>query len=134
MKKIAKLVLAGVAAWIGGLGVILTLLYFGNGGSDFTLTDFMGFGVLFVLASTLLMLGVYLPGLFWFRGRSQNRILFPLFSGLLLNLPIFVLLAILIGRKVSASEAFGFMLTFLVAGLVFGFGFAAAGYHQRQRF
>lgn len=134
MKKMAKLFLTAVAALIGGLVVILMLLYFVNGGSDFTLTDFMGFGVLFVVTSTILMFAVYLPGLFWLRGRSQNRILFPLFSGLLLNLPIFVLLAVLIGRKVSASEAFGFMLTFLVAGLVFGFGFAAAGYHQRQRF
>lgn len=134
MNKIAKLVLAGVAAWISGLGVILAVLYFGNGGSDFTLTDFMGFGVLFVIASTVLMLLVYLPGLLWFRRKRSKTLFFPLFSGVLLNLPIFILLGILIGRKVSASEALGFMLTFLVAGLVFGFGFAAAGYHERQRF
>jgi hypothetical protein len=30
----------------------------------------------------------------------------------------------------SASEALGFMLTFLVAGLVFGLGFAGAGYRE----
>jgi len=106
--------------------MILILLYFGNRGSDFTLVDFMGFGVLFVAASTLLMLLVYLPGLFWLRRRSQKRFLFPIFSGVLFNLPIFLLLAILSGRKMSASEAFGFMLTFLVAGLVFGFVFVPA--------
>lgn len=126
MKRIGKLFLAFAVCWIAGLSVILILLYFGNGGSDFTLVDFMGFGVLFVAASTLLMLLVYLPGLFWLRRYSQNHLLFPLVSGVVLNLPIFLLLAILSGRKMSASEAFGFMLTFLVAGLVFGFAFVPA--------
>lgn len=133
MNKMVKLFLAGVAAWIGGLGVILAVLYFGNGGADFTVTDFTGFGVLFVVVSTLLMLGVYLPGLLWLRRKSSKTLFFPLFSGVILNLPIFILLVILIGRKVSAPEAVGFMLTFLVAGLVFGLGFARAGYHERQR-
>jgi hypothetical protein len=124
MKRIAKLFLAALLAWIGGLIVISVVLYFGNSGSDFTLTDLMGFGVLFLVASTLLMMLVYLPGLFWLRRKNRKRILFPLFSGLLLNLPVFVFLAILIGRKMSASESIGFMLTFLVAGLVFGLAFA----------
>lgn len=134
MNKIGKLFLTAVASWIGGLSVILALLYFLNGGADFTRTDIMGFGVLFVVASTLLMLGVYLPALFWLRRKHQKRFVFPLFSGVLLNLPIFILLGVLIGRKMSASEALGFMLTFLVAGLVFGLGFVGAGYHERQRF
>ena len=132
MRKIGKLLLAFAAAWLAGLSVILTLLYFGNGGSDFTLTDFMGFGVLFVVASTILMLIVYLPGLFWLRRLSQKRFLFPVFSGVLFNLPIFLLLAILSGRKMSPSEAFGFMLTFFVAGLVFGFAFVPAARGDEQ--
>lgn len=61
MKKIAQVLLAMIAAWLGGLIVIFTLLYFANGGADFTRADLMGFSVLFVVASTLLMLGVYLP-------------------------------------------------------------------------
>lgn len=134
MKKIAQLLLTIIAAWLGGLIVIFTLLYFMNGGADFTREDLMGFGVLFVVVSTLLMLGVYLPGLFWLRRKSSKTLFFPLFSGMILNLPIFILLGFLIGRKMSAAEALGFMLTFLVAGLVFGLGFARAGYHERQRF
>ena len=133
MKKIAQLLLALIAAWFGGLIVIFTLLYFANGGSDFTREDLMGFGVLFVVASTLLMLGVYLPALFWLRRRNQKRILFPLFTAVVLNLPIYLLLVILIGRKVSSSEALGFMLTLLVAGLIFGSLFVLTGLHRRQR-
>ena len=132
MKRIGKLLAGFAAAWLAGLSVILILLYFGNGGSDFTVTDFMGFGVLFVVASTMLMLVVYLPGLYWLRRRSQKRFLFPVFSGVLFNLPIFLLLAVLSGRKMSPSEAFGFMLTFLVAGLVFGFAFGPAARGDEQ--
>lgn len=123
MKTILKVFIAMLAAWIGGLAVILLQLYFGNGGSDFTFTDFMGFGVLFVAASGLLMLAVYFPGLLWFRRKTSNQLLFPIFSGLLLNLPIFIVLGILAGRKMSPTEALGFMLTFLTAGLLFGFVF-----------
>ena len=133
MKRIAKLFLAALLASIGGLAVILAVLYLGNSGSDFTPTDFTGFGVLFLVASTLLMLLVYLPGLFWLRRKNRKRILFPLFSGLLLNLPVFVLLAILIGWKMSASESIGFMLTFMVAGLVFGLGFAGTELAERAQ-
>ncbi len=126
MKKIGKILLAAITAWLGGLITILTLLYFGNGGSDFTLTDFLGFGILFVIASGVVMLLVYLPGLFWFRRRSNKRFLFPVVSGVLLNLPIYLLLLILNGRKMSPTEAAGFMLTFLVAGVLFGFVFGSA--------
>jgi hypothetical protein len=132
MKKIARLLLAMIAAWLGGLIVIFTLLYFANGGADFTREDVMGFSVLFVVASTLLMLGVYLPALFWLRRRSNNRLLFPVSAGLLLNLPIYILLLVLSGRKVSSTEAIGFMLTFLVAGLLFGFVFGSA-FPRRQQ-
>ena len=128
MKKIFTLLISAVAAWIAGLSVILGLLYFTNGGADFTVTDLMGFGVLFLVVSTVMMLLVYLPGLFWFRHKSRTPLIFPVLSGLVFNLPIFAFLTILIGRKMSASEAIGFMLTFLVAGAVFGFGFRKSEY------
>jgi hypothetical protein len=131
-KKVAKLLGAAVVAWLSGLGVILAVLYFGNGGADFTMTDFMGFGVIFTIASILLTLIVYLPGLLWLRKKSPKPIWFPLFTAILLNLPIFILLALLVGKKTSLLESIGFMLTFLVAGCLFGLGFLLAGFPNRQ--
>lgn len=123
MGKIFKLILTAFAAWLTGLGMIALRLYLSNSGVDFTLTDVMGFGSLFVIASGVIMLLVYLPGLFWFRRKSARGLWYPLFSGLPLNLPVFILLSLLIGRKMVASEALTFMLIFFLAGAVFGLGF-----------
>ena len=123
MRKVGKLILTAFTAWLIGLGMIALRLYLSNGGADFTLTDVMGFGILFVIASGLIMILVYLPGLFWFKRKQAHYLWYPLFTGLLLNLPIFVLLGLLIGRKMVASEALTFMLIFFLAGLVFGLGF-----------
>ena len=79
-----------------------------------------------VVASGILMLALYLPSLYWWkrrRGGVRPRIEFLVLTGLLCNLPIFILLLTLINRKMSASEAFGFMATFLIIGSVFGLGF-----------
>jgi hypothetical protein len=102
------------------------MLYFGNGGSDFSLADVMGFGFLFLIGSAILMLVLYLPILFWLQRRFGIRlpgIVFPLMSGVVLNLPVFIVLGSLIGRKMVASESILFMLTFLITGLAFGAGF-----------
>ena len=123
MNKVFRLLLAGIAAWLTGLAVILMWLRLSNGGSDFTLNDIQGFGVLFVVASGLLMLIVYLPVLFWLKRRRKDFLWFPLWPGLLLNLPLFVLLVVLINRKVTPSEAISMMVIFAASGAVFGLGF-----------
>src|SRR5215216_910699 len=127
--KLVKLLFNAVVAWALGLAFIAATLYFSNGGADFTPTDLMGFGVLAVVASGLLMLVLYLPSLYWLKrrlGGIKPRIFFLLLTGVLCNLPLFLILLALINRKIVLTEALGFMATFLIIGSVFGFGFTLA--------
>ena len=131
--KPLKLFFSALVAWAMGLAIISATLYFSNSGADFTMTDITGFGVMAVGASGLLMLVLYLPGLYWLkrrRGRVNSRRDFILLTGLVCNLPLFITLIILINRKMSLSEALSFIATFLVIGSVFGFGYTLA--YQRD--
>lgn len=124
--KLVKLFFNAVVAWVLGLAFIVATLYFTNGGADFTTTDLMGFGVLAIVVSGLLMLFLYLPSLYWLkrrRGGLNPRILLPLLSGLICNVPLFIILLSLINTKMVLSEAIGFMITFLIIGSAFGLGF-----------
>lgn len=72
------------------------------------------------------MLVLYLPSLYWLRRRKggiKPRIGFLLLTGLLCNLPVFLILLSLINRKMVLAEALGFMATFAIIGAVFGLGF-----------
>jgi hypothetical protein len=127
--KILKLFLNATIAWALGLVSIAAILYFSNGGADFTITDLTGFGVIAIVVSGLLMLVLYLPSLYWLkrrRGGIKPRIEFVLLTGLLCNIPVFIFLLTLINRKMVLSEALGFIATFLIIGSVFGFGFTLA--------
>jgi len=127
--KILKLFLNATIAWALGLVSIAAILYFSNGGSDFTMTDLTGFGVMAIVVSGLLMVVLYLPSLYWLkrrRGGVKPRIEFVLLTGLLCNIPVFIFLLTLIDRKMVLSEALGLIATFLIIGSVFGFGFTLA--------
>ena len=124
--KLIKLFFNAVVAWVLGLAFIAATLNFTNGGVDFTTTDLMGFGVMATVVSGLLMLFLYLPSLYWLkrrRGGLNPRILFPLVTGLICNVPLFIILVSLINTKMVLSEAVGFMITFLIIGSAFGLGF-----------
>ena len=124
--KPVKLFFTAVAAWALGLAFITATLYFTNDGVDFTTTDLMGFGVMAIVASGLLMLLLYLPSLYWLRRRRGGvtpRRDFVLLTGIVCNIPLFVILVSLINRKMVLSEALGFIITFLIIGSVFGLGF-----------
>ena len=127
--KIVKLLLNATIAWGLGLISIAAILYFSNGGADFTMTDLTGFGSMAIVVSGVLMLGLYLPSLYWLkrrRGGVKPRLEFVLLTGLLCNIPVFIFLLTLINRKMVLSEALGFIATFLIIGSVFGFGFTLA--------
>ena len=127
--RILKLLLNATIAWALGLISIAAILYFSNGGADFTMTDLTGFGSLAIVVSGLLMLVLYLPSLYWLkrrRGGVKPRLEFVLLTGLLCNIPVFIFLLTLINRKMVLSEALGFIATFLIIGSVFGFGFTLA--------
>ena len=124
--KLVKLLLTALVAWALGVASIAAILYFTNGGADFTLTDLSGFGVMAIVVSGLLMLVLYLPSLYLLKRRRSGvrpRREFLLLTGLLCNVPVFIFLLTLINRKMVLSEALGFIATFLIIGSVFGFGF-----------
>ena len=124
--KPVKLLLNALIAWALGVASIAMILYFSNGGADFTLTDVTGFGVMAIVVSALLMLVLYLPSLYWLKRRRSGvrpRREFLLLTGLLCNLPVFIFLLTLVNRKMALSEALGFIGTFLIIGSVFGLGF-----------
>jgi len=134
--KPLKLFISALVAWALGLAFISATLYFSNGGADFTTTDIMGFGVMAVVASGVLMLVLYLPSLYWLkrrRGGVSPRRDFILLTGLVCNLPLFIILVILINRKMSLSEALGFIATFLIIGVVFGLGFTLVYQPEHRR-
>jgi hypothetical protein len=129
MKAVAKFLLNALVAWLAGCLFITATLYFSNAGADFTITDIMGFSVLSIIASGILMLVVYTPSLYWLKRRQGGivpRHRFPLLAGVVCNIPVFIMFALLIDRKMPATEAFGFMLTFLVIGVSFGYGFTVS--------
>ena len=124
--KVVKLFFSAVIAWSLGLVFICATLYFSNAGADFTITDVMGFGVLAIVVSSLLMLVLYLPGLYWLKRRRRGvkpRKDFILLTGFICNLPVFITLLFLINRKMVLSEALGFIATFLIIGSAFGLAF-----------
>jgi hypothetical protein len=134
MMKIVKLLLNATIAWALGLLSIAAILYFSNGGADFTMTDLTGFGSMAIVVSGLLMVILYLPSLYWLkrrRGDVKPRIEFMLLTGLLCNLPVFIFLVTLINRKMVLTEALGFIATFLIIGSVFGYGFTLAQHETR---
>ena len=127
--KLLKLLLNALVAWTLGIAAIAGVLYFSNGGADFTVTDLTGFGVMAVVVSGLLMLVLYLPSLYWLKRRRAGvrpRLDFVLLTGLLCNLPLIILLLTLVNRKMVLSEALGFIATFLIIGSAFGLGFTLA--------
>lgn len=130
--KLVKLFLLALIAWALGIAFIAVTLYFSNAGVDFTVTDLMGFGVMAIVTSGLLMLALYLPSLYWLkrrRGGVKPPISFMLLTGLVCNLPVFLILVLLINRKMVLSEALGFIATFLIIGSVFGYGFTLVHRH-----
>jgi len=133
--RVLKLFLNALVAWTLGLASIAAILYFSNGGADFTITDVTGFGVLAIVVSGLLMILLYLPGLYWLkrrRGDVTPRRDFLLLTGVLCNLPIIILLLTLINRKMALSEALGFSATFVIIGSVFGLGFTLLQHPSRN--
>jgi hypothetical protein len=120
------MLLTAIGAWTAALIVIAAVLYFSNGGADFSLADIIGFGGVMIIGSGLLMLCWYLPVLLWWQRRKAppRPLSLLIASGVLLNVPIFAALLVLMGRKMAASEAMLFMAIFLIIGAIFGGGFA----------
>ena len=119
-----KLIIVSLISWLSGVAVISASSYlFYN---ELSAADFLGFAGMSLIVSIFIFAALYTPGLFWLRRRLKGCkpvILFPLASALFLNAPLFMLLALLAGRKMVSSEAILFASGFLTMGLIFGLGF-----------
>jgi len=83
-----------------------------------TLTSLIMTALLFSLA--------YAPSLSWLRrrmGGCRPAALFPVASAVVLNLPVFLIEILAIGRTLAPAEALACIGAFLLMGTVFGLGF-----------
>lgn len=125
LKSATKAVLLSVVSWLLGLGASMAAarLYYGE---PLSAADLFGYATLSLVPALLVCLLLYGPGLGWLRRRRQGckpTALFPLASALVLNLPVFALLAWQAGVRMAASEAFSFAWMFGVMGAAYGVGF-----------
>jgi hypothetical protein len=119
--------LIGVAAisWFACLTTVLFAIFIIDGWA-LSVPDLLGATSATLAASFLVIVLLYLPGLFWLKRRQggcEPAIWFPLMCALVLNAPMFLLTAIMAGRSLVVAEAFIFIFAFMVLGAVFGFGF-----------
>jgi hypothetical protein len=109
-----KLLAISLVSWL--LGLLLLLLTFSFNNS--TVTSLIMAALLFSLA--------YAPSLSWLRrrmGGCKPALLFPLASAVVLNLPVFLIEILAIGRTLAPAEALACIGAFLLMGTVFGLGF-----------
>jgi hypothetical protein len=117
-----KLLSISLCSWLFALlSIVLTFSFMKGSGLDLgsaTLTSLIITALLFSLA--------YAPSLSWLRNRlggCRPFLLFPLVSAIVLNLPVFLIEILAIGRTLAPSEAFACIGAFLLMGTVFGLGF-----------
>ena len=114
-----KLVSISLISWLFGLLLIL---------SKFSLIDGQGLSttVTAMIMAALLFSLAYAPSLSWLRqrmGGCKPALLFPLASAVILNIPVFLIEILAIGRTLAPSEALACIVAFLIMGTVFGLGF-----------
>jgi len=109
-----KLISISIVSWLLGLLLLMSLFDI----SSTTVAPLIMAALLFSLA--------YAPSLSWLRrrmGGCRPALLFPLASAVVLNLPVFLIELLAIGRTLAPSEALACSGAFLLMGTVFGLGF-----------
>ena len=95
-------------------------------GRNLSAADIKGVTVMSLITAALLFSLAYAPSLFWLRkrlGGCRPAAVFPLASALVLNLPVFLIGILAIGRTLAPTEAFAFIGAFVLMGTAFGLGF-----------
>ena len=114
-----KLVSISLVSWLFGLSLILAKVFVFDGQAlSATITSMIMAALLFSLA--------YAPSLSWLRqrmGGCRPALLFPLASAVVLNIPVFLIEYLAIGRTLSPYDALACIMAFLLMGTVFGLGF-----------
>ncbi|MEP6922711.1 MAG: hypothetical protein ABI967_16445 [bacterium] len=120
-----KLLSISLGSWLLGLSAIMLTFYVVEGESLST-TDVKGATIISLVVAALLFSLAYAPSLFWLSrrlGGCRPTIVFPLASALVLNLPVFLIGILAIGRTLAPTEAFAFIGAFILMGTAFGLGF-----------
>ena len=120
-----KLISISIGSWLIGLSAILLTLYVLDGAS-FGETDVKGATAMSLITTALIFSLAYAPSLFWLRrrlGGCKPVAVFPLASAVIVNLPVFLISMLAIGRTLAATEALAFIGAFMLMGTAFGLGF-----------
>jgi len=120
-----KLVAISFGSWLIGLSAIL-LTFVVMEGESLSAADLKGATMKSLIIAALLFSLAYAPSLFWLRkrlGGCRPAALFPLASAFILNLPVFLIGILAIGRTLGPAEAFAFIGAFVLMGTAFGFAF-----------
>ena len=120
-----KLIAISIGSWLIGLSAIL-LTFFVVEGENLSAADIKGATVFSLVVSALLFSLAYAPSLFWLRkrlGGCRPVAAFPLASALVLNIPVFLIGILAIGRTLGRAEAFAFIGAFVLMGAAFGLAF-----------
>ena len=111
---IVKLVSISLISWLFSLLILAKF------------TDVTSATVISLIMAALLFSLAYAPSLFWLRqrmGGCKPALLFPLSSAVVLNVPVFLIEILAIGRTLAPSEALACIVAFLLMGTVFGLAF-----------
>ena len=120
-----KLISISIGSWLVGLSAIL-LVFVVVEGERFSAADIKGATITSLIIAALLFSLAYAPSLFWLRerlGGCRPVALFPVVSALILNLPVFLIGILAIGRTLGTAEAFAFIGAFVLMGTAFGLAF-----------
>ncbi|MBA2704047.1 MAG: hypothetical protein H0U60_09350 [Blastocatellia bacterium] len=120
-----KLTFISLGSWLLALSIIVLAFIFIEGDA-LSISNIKGATLVSLVITALLFSLAYAPSLFWLRNRlggCRPAALFPLASALIINVPVFLIGFLAIGRTLAATEAFAFISAFVLMGAVFGLGF-----------
>jgi hypothetical protein len=120
-----KLICISLGSWLIGLSALLVTFVVVEGES-LSAADIRSATITSLVIAALLFSLAYAPSLFWLRkrlGGCRPAALFPVASALVINLPVFLIGILAIGRTLGAAEAFAFIGAFVLMGTTFGLAF-----------
>src|SRR5882762_2312035 len=120
-----KLTFISLGSWLLGLSIIV-LAFTLIEGDSLSISNIKGVTLVSLAIVALLFSLAYAPSLFWLRkrlGGCRPAALFPVTSALVINLPVFLIGFLSIGRTLGPAEAFAFIGAFVLMGTAFGLAF-----------
>jgi len=117
-----KSVLISIGSWFVGVAALLSGLSLLPAG----VVRLSAAGLAPLITTALIFSLAYGPSLTWLSSKvkvTNSNSVFLLTSSLILNLPVFLISLLAIGRTLLAAEAYALMISFAAMGATFGLGF-----------